>query len=384
MGTRQLQEIENQTDEIDLSAFIKPLLTRWKTLLVCALIGAAIAFCISRFIIPKKYQSSASIFVKQNNSSLGLLQNLPIGLNLSQGTNSGYILTILESDSLKRYVVSQLHLTKRRDFTLGSNMAMADAVRTLANCVLVKQSKNGAVIIFADAYNPVLAADIANTMLDGLGKMIVRTSAKKTDFIAMNLDQTKQDLSKAEDEMRVFQQKNDVAAIEDMTKGMIQQLTEMDAKLLVVDIELQDIKSQLTNSVELNDLVDQQVREKALEASRDYIINARSELHGKLKNLPAVAVKYGRLERKIATLAKTFQVLTEQYTMAQITQQGEDGDYEIVDKAIPRNTKVSPHTTTNMITGAIIGLFISSIIVQANQSSPKRTRGRQSATPSER
>lgn len=353
---------ERETDElVDFSGLVWPLFERWKLILLFALVGAAVGFGISR-IIPKTYVAKALVYPKQSDTSSQLLRGLPISIG-SDRSYSGYILTLLQSETLLSSVADKLHLSAQRDFTFGKSLKPEEVLERLRKQITVVENKNGSIQIAVKAANPYLAATIANSMLDRLDKMVIRTSRRKVDFILQKLEETTRDLQKAEDEMLAFQERYDVTAIEEQTTGLIDQLTGLDGRLLVIDVELEEVRSRLANSGELNSLIEDQVRQKALEASRKRIVEARSRLQEKMLALPSVAVKYGRLKRRIAVLSKTFELLTEQYQLARITQQGEDGDYQIIDRARPKTKKVAPRTLVNTAAGGFLGGLLGAVIV---------------------
>jgi len=361
-----LETKERETDElVDFSGLVWPLFERWKLILLFALVGAAVAFGISR-IIPKTYVAKALVYPKQSDTSSQLLRGLPISIG-SDRSYSGYILTLLQSETLLSSVADKLHLSAQRDFTFGKSLKPEEVLERLRKQITVVENKNGSIQIAVKAANPYLAAAIANSMLDRLDKMVIRTSRRKVDFISQKLEETTRDLQKAEDEMLAFQERYDVAAIEEQTTGLIDQLTELDGRLLVIDVELEEVRSRLANSGELNSLIEDQVRQKALEASRKRIVEARSRLQEEMLALPSVAVKYGRLKRRIAVLSKTFELLTEQYQLARITQQGEDGDYQIIDRARPKTKKVAPRTLVNTAAGGFLGSLLGAVIVTWSQ-----------------
>lgn len=372
----ELETKEQETDElVDLSGLVLPLFERWKLILLLTLIGAAVAFGISR-MIPKTYVAKALVYPKQSDTTSQLLRGLPILVGGSDRSYSGYILTLLQSETLLGSVADKLHLNTRRDFTFGKSLKPEEVLERLRKQITVVENKNGSIQIAVKAANPYLAAAIANSMLDRLDKMVVRTSRRKVDFISQKLEETTRDLQKAEDEMLAFQERHDIAAIEEQTTGLIDQLTELDGRLLVIDVELEEVRSRLANAGELNSLIDDQVRQKALEASRNRIVEARSRLQEKMLTLPSVAVKYGRLKRRIAVLSKTFELLTEQYQLARITQQGEDGDYQIIDRARPKTKKVAPRTLVNAVAGGFLGGLLGAVIATWSQAARSRRKSR--------
>jgi len=57
--------------EIDLFKLLLALLKKWKTILLCTLLGGVIAFGISRFLIAPKYQAKALMYVNNSDFSIG-------------------------------------------------------------------------------------------------------------------------------------------------------------------------------------------------------------------------------------------------------------------------------------------------------------------------
>lgn len=358
-------------DDIDLYEYLEPLTARWKTLLIVFLVGALGAFVYSR-TLPKVYQSTATVFVQQSSSASSLLKSLPINVGGAGGSTSGYLTTVLQSDALVRRVVRQLNLTKDPGMVGREPLNEDQTVELYTKSLSVAENKNGSISIAMKAYNPYLAAKTVNTMLDNLGLFMVTSSKKKTDFISQKLDETNKDLTEAEDRLTTFLEKNNVAAIDEETKGLIQQLGTLEAKQLELDTELQSVSSVLGSAGKMDQLVDSEVQKKSLQASRDYVANKCDELRSKLTNLPAVAAKYARLQRQIMVLSKTYELLTEQYQLANITQKGEDGDYQIVDRARPNLKKVAPRPSVNAILGGFGAFCFAAVIINIRAAAAKR------------
>lgn len=366
-------------DEIDLAQLVAPLVAKWKLILTLVILGSIAAFMYS-FTVPKTYQSTASIFVQENSAASSLLKSLPVSVG-GDSSSSGYFITLLQSDAMRRDLIAKLNLVRNPKIALGKPMDETKALEALDKMVMVSQTKNGAVDITVQATSPRLAAQIANTMLDDLGVFVITASRRKADFIEKRLDETTRGLSRAEEEMSAFMEKNQVASIDEQTRGMIEQLGELDAKLLDLDSQLQALNSDLANAGNLDDLVDKEVQKKSLQTSRDYILKQRNDLHAKLDKLPAVATKYARIQRKMTALTSTFQLLTEQYQLARITQKGEDGDYQIIDRAYPNSKAVAPRKMVNAVLGGIITFVLVSIIILLRaRSNSIKTRRRATRT----
>lgn len=351
---------ESINDEIDLMEYLGPLLSRWKLVMLVFILGGIASFFISR-MLPKSYSASASLYVQQSSGASSFLRSLPISLGSSAG--NGYIVTLLQSQSMRKSVVDRLDLRNNKLLFPHKVPSLLDALDEMTGMVSVTESKSGGVVIAVTTVNPKLAADIANAMLDLLGKYVVTASKKKVTFTSERLNQTEKDLNAAEKSLMVFLEHNDVASVDEQTKQMIERLGTMEADLIGIETELKQVSSRLENSGDVDSLVELEVRQRSLIASRDYMQIQRDEARKVLSTLPSVAAKYSRLQRNIMVLSKTFELLTEQYQMAQITQKGEDGDYQIIDRARPNPKKIAPRNSVNALMGAVLSTFIACVII---------------------
>ncbi|MCX6343910.1 MAG: Wzz/FepE/Etk N-terminal domain-containing protein [Armatimonadetes bacterium] len=358
-------------DEIDLIDYFAPLIARWKLLLVASLLGAIAMFAYSRSL-PKVYQSSATIYVQQSSGASSLLRNLPISLPTSGGGSSGYLVTLLQSDSLLRQVSAQYDLPHNWGMVGKKRLNEDETIELFCNNLAVSENKGGSITIKLKAYSPDLAAKIINTMLDNLESLMVTSSKKKIAFISEKLTDTSRDLDRAEQKLTKFLENNNVTLIDEETRAWIQQMGVLEGNILELDTQLQSIKSELNSEGNLDILVSQEVKRKSLESSREFVAKKRDELTAKLANLPAMATKYAQLQREIMVLSKTYELLTEQYQMARITQKGEDGDYQIIDRARPNNKKIAPRVMLNTAIGGIITFLFVAVLINLNSAFSKR------------
>ncbi len=345
-------------------SFVVPLLRRWKVLVVCTLVGALCGFTVSR-ILPRIYQSRATIYAKQSRAGASILSGLPIAINTGSGNSSSYYAALLESDVMLRSVITRLQLLRLREFTHGRKLSMEKATRRLRRSVDVKENRDGTLDVLTRCTSPYLAARIGNTMLDCLDGMVVTTSRRKVAFISGKLDETMRHLREAEDDMRRFQEANDIALVDEQTKALVEEISALDGRLLALDVESEELSSRLANAGELDSLVGDEVRQRSVESSRSFVMEKRAELQEKLALLPEVATSYARLERRIRVLNKTFEVLTEQYQLERISQQGEDGDYQIIDRARPVMLKISPRTAVNTGAGGALAFTLAAFAISA-------------------
>ena len=356
----RLEGTHTYEEDIKPAEVLGPIFARWRLIALCTGVGALCGLVVS-LLLPRVYESRATIFPQQSRATLSLASQLPIPVNMG-GTPSGYYTALLKSDTMLVKTIDRLRLLRNPYFSRGESLDLNTAVRRLRKFVNVKDNRDGSVSVIVRLTNPYLAARVANTMLDLLGGMVETEYKRKVRFIAKKLRETAHDLRKAEDEMKRFLEANDIAAIDEQSRAAIQELSELDARLLAADAELQEVTSRLKNAGDLESLIEDEVRKRALESSRELIVERKAELEKKLATLPQLATQYGRLKRRVELLNQTYATLTQQYQLERITQQGEGGDYQVIDRARADKQKVAPRTAVNTVLGGMIGLTLAAIV----------------------
>lgn len=367
-------------EEIYLSDLFAPVFAKWKRVFIIMLLGAAVG-AISALTSPRMYESTFTIYVQQNSGLGALKSSLPIaGLGgLGGGSSTGYYTTILKSDSLLRKTMRDLDakygLLKDPAFTEGEKLPFKKAFRRLQQRIAVNESKSGAVDVSVKWSNPLVACRIANGLLDSLAGSVSNTSDRKVDYIKMKLDQTTRQLDEAQNKLLEFQKKSGVPVLEEEGKRLVEVLGKLDEQLLTLDIDLQETKSNLGNQGDLDALVAQEIRKRGIESGREHVVKERDAVLAKLNSLPELASTYVRLQRDVMVQEKTFELLTERYQLSRIEQQGEGGQYDVIDRAIPADQPVPRGAAMKSALGGFTGAMVSSIWIMAASLSRKRKKG---------
>ncbi|QKN23682.1 MULTISPECIES: YveK family protein [Caproicibacterium] len=143
----------NETTELDLHRILFIFRQRWKWILSGFIIGLALMFVTSSFLIPKKYTSSVSLYV--NNSQQKATSQDTVNqddLNASQQLVNTYIV-ILEDDRVMQSIADKLS----KPVSVGQ---MKKAVH------MESANKTEVLSISAETTNPELSAEICNTIAD--------------------------------------------------------------------------------------------------------------------------------------------------------------------------------------------------------------------------
>ncbi len=83
MGAKMESNREKDELEIDLKDILFELLEHWKMIIFSAVMIAAAAFCISKFMITPQYQSTATLYVFSKSTSITSLTDLQVSSNLT-------------------------------------------------------------------------------------------------------------------------------------------------------------------------------------------------------------------------------------------------------------------------------------------------------------
>jgi uncharacterized protein involved in exopolysaccharide biosynthesis len=361
-------------EEIYLSDLLAPVFAKWRLVLVVALLGAAIGMCFG-LRGPRKYESTATIYVQQSSPMGGLRTNLPISLGSALGGSStGYYTTVLQSESMLRSTMDRISLLRQPSFTQGKRMSRKEALRELRSSVTVRDNKNGSIVISAKWTSPDLPALVANGILDCLSETVTGNSSKRVHFIGRKLAETTRLLDEAQDRLLDFQKKSGVPVLEEEGKRLMDELSKLDGQLLLLDVDLMEIRSDLGNARDLDTLVEREIKKRGIESSRDYVLKTREATLSQLNGLPDVASKYIRLERDLTVLSKTFELLTQSYELARIEQQGEGGDYQVIDRARPADRPLPRGAGVKTVMGGFVGFLIAAFAVSSAAHSRKRKK----------
>ncbi len=121
-GTALRQQTEDEI-EIDLLELAAVLLSRWKLLLLCAILCAGAAFAYCKFLVTPQYASTAGLYVFSKSTSVTSLADLQIGSNLTTDYEAvivgrpvlDRVITRLELDETYKTLRPKIEVTNPND-----------------------------------------------------------------------------------------------------------------------------------------------------------------------------------------------------------------------------------------------------------------------------
>lgn len=372
--------------DINLSDYLNVILNYRK--FIGYIVGATfILSIIVSLLLPKMYVATARVLPPQenNNGIVSLLsgtENSPLsGLASSlvgSQTPAALYVGIMKSRSVADALIIKFNLKE-----LYGKKYVEDVYAKLSDRSNIKITKQDQIInVSVKDRDPQRAAEMANAyveMLDQINRKLNITQGKrKRLFLEGRLKEVRADLEKAEIELKAFQEKYHLVAIEEQAKVAIEGAAEIKGQIIAAQTELEVLKQFGTEkqieAVMLKTKIEElQKQLLAIEQGKKPASNELIESEpGKVSNfyipfddLPRLGLQMMRLMREAKIQEKLFELITSQYEMAQIEEAKDVDTIQVLDLAVPPEKKVSPKRirivlvlTTLSFIGTILSIFI--------------------------
>lgn len=140
-------EVEDEL-EIDLKELIFELLNNWVVIVASAFMVAAIFFCISKFIMVPKYESTSELYVLSKSTSITSLADIQMGTSLT----NDYLVVVKGRPVLEQVI---------------SNLDLDETFQSLSGKVTLNNPTNSRVLeITVEDEDPIVAKSIADEIAE--------------------------------------------------------------------------------------------------------------------------------------------------------------------------------------------------------------------------
>ena len=408
MSQREQPELQNQIDdEVNFLDYLRVIRKRRKVIFYVFFAAIAATTLIS-FLITPIYQAKTTLMAVESSqtsfvSALGALQNLPfIGGAVSGSlgkTATDKLVSILYSRTVAETVIQKLDLIKvifkkkwdekKGAWDTDKPPTLQDTLKILQqDIVRVTNDRKGLIAVSVEYKDPKIAANIANEYTVGLQKFLNENSislAKRNRiFLGRQLETTKADLKKAEEELRTFQTEKKVAVMDAQAESSIKALAELKAQIIAREVQLGSLREYATRANPEVKSIEDEIRELRLQLDR--MEKGSKEPKGEesigafipLSEAPAVGLQYARLKRDVLIQQKVFELLTQQFELAKIEEAKDDVAFQVIDSAIAPEKKLRPKIAQNVALAAAVSLFLSIFLVFILEYVSKQKEGQDS------
>jgi len=362
-------------DEIKLLELLRVLVRRKMLIIKTCTAALVLSVCYSltldniytatnQFLPPQKESSSAAFSALL--SQAGGLAGLAGG---GMGGSADLYLGILKSRSVADAVIKRLDLQKEY-----KKKTMDETRKKLENIVKFKSGKNGIITVSADSRDPQKAALLANTFVDELTQRSVQLYLLKAggerQFLEKRLEVVKQDLVKAENDLRAFQEKYKTFKVDAQATVAIEGIARLKAEIVSKEVQLASLSNSRTG--ENNEVMALQAAISKLKSQLGSMVGSGGpdNIIPAAGNVPALGVAYLRKVRELKIQEAVFEQLTKQYEVAKINENKDTSTLQILDEAVAPSKKSKPKRSLIVLLSTFTAFLISvvSIFVQEHLS----------------
>ena len=346
--------------------------------LVLGILGGALAIAaVLSFVLPKAYESSATVIVPKEGGSQNVLTGLAAAAMLQQGgpgvsvpsltPNRDLLVSLLKSRTLAYAVVERFGLVERY-----RARSIEDAVKRLQKLVAITVSREGVITVRIEDREPEVSAQLANYHVEQLDRLvaryITREAGNQRTFLTEQLALAKVQLDDTERALRRFQESNRAIVLQDQTRGAIEAAARLKGEIMASEVQLQVMKSFVTDAnpeaVALRRRIDEMKRQLSVmqygdNARQSADASERRDFAVPFSRVPSVGLELARLTRDVKVQETMVMLLTQQVEQARLTEAKDVPLVQVLDRAVPPEQPVRPSWPFNLAVAAVGSLVVS-------------------------
>lgn len=379
MKSEDLQQPPATTDEFEdegPAVSLTQMLT-WvgegKRLIAGVTLAAAIASIAVGLLLPKIYTARATLLApgsQQQSSSAAALAALGSlgGLVGGAGAKSPdeLYVALLKGDSVQRALAEQFDLKTRYGVENHETLR-----KILPQYIRVSSDKkSGLITVEVDDKEPQFAADLANAHAGEVSKVLGRLAVSEAQlrrvFFEGQLNDTKERLIKAEQDLRLVQEKSGVIVLDKQAEALISGAAQVRALIAEREVQLKVLRTSATDqnpevirlNSELRALRSELARMESAQGG-----NAGSAVDMPVGKLPEAAIAYVRARRELKLQETLLEGMLRQFEAAKLDEAKEGQALQRVDVAVPPDRKSKPSGALIAITSTFLALLASTVFV---------------------
>ncbi len=357
-------------DEINLLELLLVIVQHKKMIILTCVITFIVA-CGLTLLMPNIYTATARVLPPQEDSGglssmLGSMGGLASLAGISTGGGKGDLYVgMLKSRTVSDAIIDRFDLMKYYEWN-----SRTGAYSELAGKAKFSLGKDdGIMTVSFEDEDPKFAADIANAYVEELQKLNVKinlnNAGRERVFLEDRLNVVKTDLAQAEDALKEFQEKNKAIRIDDQASAIIGAIATLKGELASKEVELGVLLSAQTDRnpqviamregiAQVKDQISKLERSPEGKKISDDIFLATSEV-------PELGVQYARLLRNFKVQETLFELLTKQYEISKINEAKNTSTIQVLDSAIPADSKTKPRRGRIVLLATFCAAFLSFI-----------------------
>ncbi len=296
-------------------------------------------------------------------AALGSLGGLAGGLGAK--TPDELYVALLKGDTVQRALADRFHLLER--YEAKSYEALR---KTMPSYIRVaSDKKSGLISIEVDDKDPKFAAELANAHTGEvtrlLGRLAVSEAQVRRVFFEQQLKETKENLIKAEQDLRSVQEKSGVIVLDKQAEALIAGAALVRAQIAEREVQLKVLRQSAT--AENPDVLRLTSELGALRAELARMESSRGGTAGStvdmpVSKIPGAAIDYVRARRELKLQETLLEGMVRQYEIAKLDEAKEGPVLQQVDVATPPDYKSKPSRAMIVLASTLVALLGSMFI----------------------
>jgi uncharacterized protein involved in exopolysaccharide biosynthesis len=266
---------------------------------------------------------------------------------------------MLKSRTVADNVIARFDLQE-----LYGMQTMVETRKMIADNTYIAAGKDGLITVEFEDKDPTRAAAVANAYVEELDKLsqslAVTEAAQRRLFFERQLKQAKEDLSNAEQALKVTQEKTGLIKLDDQGRAIIEAVAALRGQIAAKEVELSAMRTFTTENNPDYVRVGQQLaglRAELTKLERSHLAGGGDILLPSGK-IPEAGLEYVRRLRDVKYNETIFEVLARQFEAAKIDEAKEATIVQVVDKAVVPDRKSKPKRLVIVILATLIAGFV--------------------------
>lgn len=351
-------EPPDELDLIDILVILSMARRRIAAFTVAAMIlGATVSILLkptftatAEILPPQPTQSASSMF-----GQLGFLET---GAPLKNPAD--LYVGLLGSRTVAEDIIAKFHLEE-----VYQTKTAGETRKALQSHTRILATIDGLIRILVDDHSAQRASNVANAYVDELYAMnshlAITEAAQRQTFFEGELADEKTALRAAEEDLKQTAQKTGVIQLSGQMESMIRSIAQIRAQIASKEVHIQALRTFATD--QNPELIREQQEAAAL---RGQLLQLERDPRNKQSGspgfaggqIPAVSLEYARKYREVKYHEMLFDLLSKQYEAAGIDEAKAAPQIQVVDRAIPPDTKTGPPRTILTLGFGALGLFL--------------------------
>jgi len=354
---------------------------RWKRTIFLLVFFTCAVVAVYSLIMPKTYQSHATIVPSEYETSSTFLGALPtsiMGIDLGRGSAEIFLFkAIFESRTLQDATIDKFGLI---DVYAVNNVD--EAIEELTSRTIITiTNENTLKVIYShetswfswsserEDSTKKFVAEVARFMIDKLDQLNREYQSREAksyrEFIENRYKGVKTDLAFLEDNLKEFQDQHEVIMLDEQLVANFQTAALLEAEIIKKEMELSigEEKHGADNPLVTNLRAELQAAKSALNASFGGTEGETRYLLGYNKDLPSMLQDYLRMQRDLLIQTEIFKFLTTKFEEAKLREAEDIPTIQVLDYPHVPFLRSSPRRAMMVVTTGVLMIIFSVILV---------------------